>query len=206
MLHTKRTLVLAAVLLAAACKRDAASDARPAKSLTRLDLSDPIDSTTRVAASCDFVKTVANPDPRQLTAEFVRRGAEGEFLQTDQWFETATDCPGHVAGWDSYDIVAAPAIGNSFMRDSVGTVVVAYKRLGNVGPVEDTTGVRGSIMVMRIDTASIADTLALRRTQFGWRIAGRVPPQRVSYQAAFTRGDLKAADTLRIAALLAGWR
>ncbi len=206
MLHVKRTLVLAALLLAVACKRDEASDARPAKSLTRLDLSDPIDSITRVAASCDFVKTVANPDPLQLTAEFVRRGAGGEFLQTDQWFETATDCPGHVAGWDAYDIVAAPAIGNTLMRDSVGMVVVSYKRLGNVGLVQDSTGANAPVMVMRIDTASIADTLALRRTQFGWRIAGQVPPPRVSYQAAFARGDLKVADTLRIAALLAGWR
>jgi hypothetical protein len=191
-----RTFVLIALALAVACTRDDTPAARPARSLVKLELSDPIDSVTGVATSCEFAKTQANPDPKQLVTEFARRGADGEFLQTDAWFSEATDCPGHVQGWDAYDIIGSYAVSNASADGARGMAVVTYLRIGEVRQ-------GAAAPVFHVDTTTIADTLTLRRTGYGWRIAGQVPPLRVSYLAAFARGDLKAADTLRIAALLA---
>jgi len=101
------------LVLAASCS---AEEVRPVNeaplgSNAALEVAPSVDDPTPVPVpapedeTCEFVASRDHPDPDSLISEFLARDAEGDFLQTSDWFAGATMCPGHEPGPDFYTVV-----------------------------------------------------------------------------------------------------
>lgn len=103
-----------------------------AATVSGIEGDDQGDLDTGVAASCDFVKIKAHPDPSVLLREFLKRDSFGEFLQGDKWFDGATECPGHEGGRDRFNLIAGYAVTKMVVRGSSAKATVRYHVLGEV--------------------------------------------------------------------------
>jgi hypothetical protein len=87
---------------------------------------DPVDPDTGMPASCDFVKILAHPDPSVLLREFLERDSSGEFLQASQWFNGATECPGHEGAHDGFELIAGYDVSQMVVRGPSASATVRY--------------------------------------------------------------------------------
>lgn len=138
-------------------------------------------------SSCDFVRVTAHPSPDSLVAEFLARGAAGQFLRSDPWFDGATECPSHEAGPDEYTVISGYRT-RLLSRDADSLAVQVTSR--RIGHVESGHG-------FRADAGEAVDTVRAVRTAFGWRVTSPAPRQLVSESAAAARGDLRGGAAAR---------
>jgi hypothetical protein len=135
--------------------------------------------------SCEFVRVKAHPSADSLIAEFLRRDAVGQFLQTDSWFAGAVECPGHEPGPDAYTVIADFRTRDLDRTAASLAVEVTSRRLGFV---EASGG-------FRADSGQPVDTVRAIRTEYGWRVAAPSLRQFVSESVARARGDLSKKGT-----------
>ena len=150
-----RRPLLTAILLACACRGTA--DRSTAESTAALA---PASSTpTSIAADdtigCELSVVVAHSDPDTLLREFVRRDSAGQFTASTAWFNGAVDCPGHEPGPDAGTMVRGYTLRELARTDSIVRSEVRWARAGN--PTSAGTG-------------TFAETLAVVRTPYGWRV------------------------------------
>ena len=155
------------------------------------------DTVTGVDSDCGFVRVSGHANPDSLIAEFLRRDAAGEFLETNDWFSGATDCPDHEGGPDTYTLIASYEIRPLARLDTSVAVEVRSHRLGLV-----TAGVSGS--QFDEDLGEIVDTVRARRTGYGWRIASPALRLFVRADAPARRLGLLPADSARVLEFLSG--
>lgn len=156
---TLRAGLVAAVALAAGCGGGPKPDAARADSATvhaamRPWYLDP-------SEGCGFDTTTAHPDPDRLITEFLERDAAGQFLQTDRWFNGATECPGQEPGPDAHLVIDAYRVAP--LSRSADTVRVAV--------TSAVVGMWGHLG-LQPDAREVVDTVTAIRTPHGWRIAG----------------------------------
>lgn len=176
MISTTR-LPLLLVVLAACQPRSDGSPSQPA-------WSDAIDPASGVAGDCGFVKAFAHPNGRALLNDFLARDAAGEFLQSDPWFDGATDCPTHEPGPDRYALIFSYTPSVSDKADGLMQAVMTSRRFGYVG----ADSARRPTFVL--DTGIVIDTLTLRRTRYGWRVVSPALRQMVLYSDSGTASRL----------------
>ena len=197
------TVYLLVLVGAVACARGDSARQRAEKSAQSplaAESEDSLDRSTGVEVTCQFVKTVAHPDPRELADEFLRRDATGQFLGSNPWFEGATDCPGHEAGPDTYTMVAGYVTTPLTTTDSVVRFVVTYRALGEVHA--DAT----DSSVFDENARTVVDTLTVRHTTYGWRVRSPALWLRVLADSAFAEAKYRpfhTSDAERIRTLLA---
>ncbi len=166
------------LILVAACRpsgRDGSAAAATA---------DAIDPATGVPADCGFVKAFAHPNGRALLNDFLASDAEGQFLQSDEWFSGAVDCPDHEPGPDGYTLIEryTPAVDQ--LADTLMQAIVTSRRLGYVGSDGN------SRPTFALDTGTTIDTVTVRRTTYGWRVVSPALRQLVLYADTGTRRRL----------------
>ena len=175
------TLALGAAL--AACRAEHPAPAADRRSAVGATTSAPTiaaaDADADEDSSCGLSHAVAHPDPDTLVAEFLRRDAEGEFLQASDWLDGAHACPDHEGGPDAYVVIRDYAPRELRRLPDTLEVLVTSHVLG-------TADYRGFVP----DTATSADTVRAVRTPYGWRIASLGLRLRVLEEAARRRGDL----------------
>jgi len=162
----------------------AACQPRPDAGPSQAGASGAIDPSVGVAGDCGFVKSFAHPNGRALLNDFLARDGAGEFLQRDPWFDGATDCPAHEPAPDRYTLIFSytPTVterGNDLLQ-----AVISSRRLGYVG----SSGERRPTFVL--DTGITIDTLALRRTGYGWRVVSPALRRMVLYSDSATPARL----------------
>lgn len=185
-------LALGSLLAFAGCARTGQQRATP-DSMTAAGMGylDSIDPETGLEASCMFEKRVLHPDGGELIREFLLRDGRGDFLRSDPWFNSATECPGHEPGFDSHALIAGYTLSLRPQNDSLLFGIVEIREIGGV--YWDTAGRPG----LQLDPRTRIDTIRAGKTQFGWRLLGWVGHQRVllsSEQARHVREHY--ADTL----------
>ena len=130
-------------------------------------------------SACAMSHTLAHTNPDTLLAEFLARDAAGEFLDSDPWFDGATQCPGQEFAPDGYQVIdrytAAPL---ARTRDTVA-VVVTSRRVGIV-----------SGQFYSPAPATIVDTVRAVSTPYGWRIESPAMRAFIQRDVASRRGDL----------------
>jgi hypothetical protein len=152
-----------------------------------------IDPATGVPTSCGFSKVVAHPDPSVLLHEFLRRDSSGQFLQTDSWFDGATECPGHEGAPDHFELIAGYDVSALVVGSDVATGTVLYRALGTVFaglPFDPNPRI-------------ITQQFRLRKTMFGWRLTGTLLNQRVMLTAPTAARYLKPDELSRASAAAA---
>lgn len=147
----------------------------------------------RVAANADnpWCKdtTPSHPDPGQLVREYLRRDAGGEFLASNKFWQSATECAGEGTG--------AAAVITSYTVDSLGIradtarFAVTYHFLGDL--LQGSTG-----FAPRARTET--DTFVVIHRPYGWRIVGTHDMPVLQRSAAqrfwpLTRTDLARLDS-----------
>lgn len=61
---------------------------------------------TTVADTDGIVKKDLGLTPDALVREYVQRDANGQFLRTDEWWNTANECPGCMGGPDTHEVIS----------------------------------------------------------------------------------------------------
>lgn len=154
----KRTVVILLVV-ALACDRPARV-AGGASLDADTPLSERIANAIALAdTTCAFDRRPVHPDPTVLIDEFVRRASEGAFDHTEGWLPTAVDCIGHEPGYDTFVVLDSPRVELEQMSADSARYLLASKELGVLGEGLMTT------------PRARVDTLAVYRTEFGWRLA-----------------------------------
>lgn len=182
-------LVVLALLAAPACRRGDAARAPGDEAAAAGDSAAAARAQWLAGdEGCMLDTTMRHADPEALVVEFLRRDAEGQFLQTDDWFNGATTCPGHEPGPDGYTVIRSYT--SSIVRRTTDEITVAV-----TSDVMGWTGHGGFTARPSIHV----DTVMAVRTPFGWRIDDRERSalrQLVLESTAAARGDLRpVADT-----------
>ena len=180
-------LLLALPLLVADCSSKHANT--PHSSLAR---SSPED-TTPDTAGCEMVAQVQHPQPGPLLAEFLRRDSAGEFTSTNSWAAAAALCPGHEAGWDTYSIVTGYEL--LPLRSTADTI--RYQVIYHVYAEAVDDSLHDIHRVQKPE----ADTFAVVRTPYGWRLALPDIPPHVSPAATLRIMQIKQSDRAALAHL-----
>jgi hypothetical protein len=170
------------------CERRASSPPQPPHTSQVVPSSaseDSVDASTGVETGCQFAKTFAHPEPGDLIGEFLRKDAAGAFLESNPWFDGATDCPGHEPGPDTYTMVAGYVTSPITTADTVVRVLVTYRALGEVHA--DATD--SSVFDEHVRT--VIDTLTVRRTPYGWRVQSPALWLRVLADSAFAEAKYR---------------
>lgn len=122
--------------------------------------------------SCEVDTTVAHPAARALLDEYLRRDTTWGYFAggpdaNDAWFLAMVECPGHLGGGDDAGVVAGYSIDSLPAGPDSARYLVRWRILGRV--------------IHQIDHArfdprpgTYADTIALVRTPYGWRMIGDV--------------------------------
>jgi hypothetical protein len=90
-----------------------------------------------------------------LLHEFVQRDSAGQFTASSNWFHGAVDCPGHEPGPDVATTVRSYRVHEIARTDSMVRAEVRWALPGKDGSASAGT---------------LAETLAVVRTPYGWRI------------------------------------
>jgi hypothetical protein len=151
-------LVLTVLLVASAC-REAPERSAP-ESVPATPPPPPTPPTQTAMAADDTVGCELSParthfDPDTLLREFVRRDSAGQFTASSDWFNGAVDCPGHESGPDVATTVRSYELRELARTDSIVRTEVRWERSREKGA--------GA-------AATLAETLAVIRTPYGWRI------------------------------------
>ena len=165
------SIALLAILLcgvAAACQRDA--------SAVQFAL-------TAEEAECGLSITDAHPDGHTLLHEYLERDATGQFLESDEWFDGATECPDHEPGPDAFRVISSYRVVDSTFSDTAGRAIIESRQLGRVS--SDSLDDR----IFEPDPRVYTDTVEVRLTRFGWRV--RSPSLR-----QFVRAPAPVLDSL----------
>jgi hypothetical protein len=149
-------LIVAVLLLAAGACRETVKQSAPESTAV---LPPPPTTPVVIAADdtvgCELSRVVAHSDPDSLLQEFVRRDSSGQFTASTDWFNGAVDCPGHEPGPDAATMVSGYTITELARTDSVVQTEVRWQQAGST---------------MGKGAGTLAETLAVVRTPFGWRI------------------------------------
>jgi hypothetical protein len=129
---------------------------------------DTVDTETGFEASCLFVKREQHVDPEILLQEFLARDAAGDFLQSSEWFNGATACPGHEPGPDEHTAIAGYESRTILRSDTLARFEITTRILGAVTYTEFIPGPK-----------VVVDTIEARHTKFGWRLTGHLLRQNV---------------------------
>ncbi len=130
-----------------------------------------------------------HPDPGKLVREYVRRDATGEFLSTNAFWVSATECA--EGGPDVARVIISFTIDSLGIRADTARFAVTYHFLGDLlqGPV-------GFAAKVRTQT----DTFVVIHRPYGWRIVGPHGMPILMRDAArrfwpLTRADLARLDS-----------
>jgi hypothetical protein len=146
-------------------------------------------------AKCDFQPQAAHLDPDRLAGEFVARDAAGDFLESNTWFDRATTCPGHEPGPDEHGVVAGYRMRRVAQTDTLSQYIVSYAGLGMMH-YEQRRGDSSYHAVWTPEIQEFAETLAIVRTPYGWRVRSPALWQHVLADTVFRReaGKFEPAD------------
>lgn len=133
--------------------------------------------------------TPSHPDPGNLIREYVRRDAEGEFLNSNTFWLSATECAG--GGADVAQVMTSYAIDSLGIRGDTARFAVQYHFLGDL-----LQGPTGFAPKVRTET----DTFVVIHRPYGWRIVGQHGMPILARDAArrfwpLTRADLARLDS-----------
>lgn len=148
------------------------------------------------AEECGADTTWAHPEPRALVDEYLERGGDGSFLQSDPWHDGAVACPAHAPGADEATIVAGWTVAPLAQSADTARFALRFARLGRL--TQDSAGA-----VAVAGAGEEVDTVVVVRTPAGWRIGDPEPaphllPEAVRRRLPDVRGaawlDSLAAD------------
>lgn len=152
-----------------------------------------------VDESCAFVKIKAHEDVKELVHNFVRKDAEGLFLQADPWFESAVDCPGHEPAPDSYSVIKGYDIKPVDSTDKSAKFDVTYQVVGAMAYKMDTE----QKYVIEFEPAkkpgAVKRTMEAVNTPYGWRLTGEMMNPHVLATALLKRDDLSPKSRAALA-------
>jgi hypothetical protein len=133
--------------------------------------------------------TPGHPDPGKLVRDYVRRDGGGEFLASNKFWSSATECAG--GGSQFARVITSYAIDSLGIRADTARFAVQYHFLGDllVGPSGFAPNVRAE-----------TDTFVVIHRPYGWRIVGQHEMPILMRNAAqkfwpLTRADLARLDS-----------
>lgn len=109
------------------------------------------------------VKEYHHPDPFQLTMEYLKRDANGEFLRSSPWNSSAMLHPIQ-PGWDSATLISGYEIDNVQIDSSQAIFDVTYNVIARI-----TQNSKGPYLIF--DPEKKTTRFELKQTPWGWRIA-----------------------------------
>jgi hypothetical protein len=147
------------MLLLAGCQRSS-ERAEPESASTRVSSAQSVtDWQATIAAEdttgCELSRATAHSNADSLLREFVRRDSAGQFTSSSDWFKGAVDCPGREPGPDVATMVRGYHVQEIARADSLLGAEVRWDLPGKDGFAS---------------TSTLAETLVVRRTPYGWRI------------------------------------
>jgi hypothetical protein len=131
--------------------------------------------------------TPGHPDPGKLVREYVRRDGGGEFLASNTFWVSATECA--EGGPDVARVITSSAVDSLGIRGDTARFAVTYQFLGDLlqGPV-------GFAPKVRTET----DTFIVIHRPYGWRIVGPHGMPIMMRDAARRFWPLTRADVARL--------
>lgn len=133
--------------------------------------------------------TPAHPDPGKLVREYVRRDGGGEFLSSNTFWVSATECA--EGGADAARVITSSTIDSLGIRADTARFAVTYHFLGDL--------LQGSVgFAPKVNTET--DTFVVIHRPYGWRIVGPHGMPIMMRDAArrfwpLTRADLARLDS-----------
>lgn len=129
----------------------------------------------------------SHPDPGKLIREYLRRDAGGEFLNSNKFWLSATECA--AGGSDFAQVITSYTIDSLGIRSDTARFAVQYRFLGDLlqGPAGFAPKVRTE-----------ADTFVVIRRSYGWRIVGQHEMPILLRNAAQRYWPLSRADLARL--------
>jgi hypothetical protein len=126
---------------------------------SRAPMTDSVASQARNLLCRDT--TPGHPDPGKLVREYVRRDGGGEFLSSNTFWVSATECA--EGGADVARVITSSTIDSLGIRADTARFAVTYHFLGDLlqGPVAFAPNVRTQ-----------TDTFVVIHRPYGWRIVG----------------------------------
>lgn len=186
----RHTLALPALIALVGCRGHDTSKTATAES--RAPLRDSAASQAQHVLCRDT--TPNHPDPGKLVREYVRRDGGGEFLSSNTFWVSATECA--EGGSDVARVITSSTIDSLGLRADTARFAVTYHFLGDLlqGPV-------GFAPKVRTET----DTFVVIHRPYGWRIVGAHGMPIMTRDAArrfwpLTRADLARLDSAARAA------
>jgi hypothetical protein len=133
--------------------------------------------------------TPAHPDPGKLVREYVRRDGGGEFLSSNTFWVSGTECA--EGGADVARVITSSTIDSLGIRADTARFAVTYHFLGDL-----LQGPGGFAPNVRTET----DTFVVIHRPYGWRIVGPHGMPIMTRDAArrfwpLTRADLARLDS-----------
>ena len=105
--------------------------------------------------------TPGHPDPGKLVRDYVKRDATGEFLSSNKFWVSATECA--EGGSDVAQVITAYTVDSIGIRADTARFAVTYHFLGDL-----LSGAGGFTAKVRTET----DTFVVIHRPYGWRIVG----------------------------------
>ena len=181
----RSTLSLTALILLVGCHGQDASKVPAADS--RSTAVDSQASHDRTLLCRDT--TPGHPDPGKLVRDYVRRDASGEFLSSNKFWVSATECA--EGGSDVAQVITSYSVDSLGIVADTARFAVTYHFLGDL-----LQGAGGFAAKVRTET----DTFVVIRRPYGWRIVGGHGMPILMRDAArrfwpLTRADLARLDS-----------
>jgi len=157
-------------------------------------------------STCGTDTAFAHPAPDALLREYVARNDSLGFFagggeDNEAWYFAATECPGHLGGSDGIGVVMSYRVEPLPAGTDSARYVVHYQLAGGVAA--DITDATDTPAASRFTLApeSVADSLLLVRTPYGWRISGQpvgvfMAPGAVARQIQLPADDRARLDSL----------
>ena len=150
---------------------------------------------TAEEAECGLSIVDDHPDGRKLLHEYLDRDAVGQFLESDDWFDNATECPDHESSPDAFRVISSWRIVDSTFSDTAARAIVESQQLGLVS--SDSLDDK----IFEPDPRVYTDTVTLRLTRFGWRVRSPALRQLVRAPAPVLDSLLAPKQRARLAAV-----
>ena len=131
--------------------------------------------------------TPGHPDPGKLIRDYVRRDATGEFLGSNKFWLSATECAG--GGNEFPQVITSYTIDSLGIRADTARFAVQYHFLGDL-----LQGPAGFAPKVRTET----DTFVVVHRSYGWRIVGKHEMPILMRNAAQRYWPLTRADLARL--------
>ena len=181
----RHTLTLPALIALVGCRGHDTS--KTATAASRAPVTDSVAAQPRNLLCRDT--TPGHPDPGKLVREYVRRDGGGEFLSSNTFWVSATECA--EGGADVARVITSSTVDSLGIRADTARFAVTYHFLGDLlqGPVGFAPNVRTQ-----------TDTFVVIHRPYGWRIVGPHGMPIMMRDAArrfwpLTRADLASLDS-----------